>query len=324
MQLCENENQIVRPNAVKLLCFLVDDGDESIIQEHMGQKCIENLVKIMQTPNNDEEVASAMGTISNLPEVPQFTQWLLDAKALPTITSFLKNSRRSDPSRRQLVENTVGAMRRFANPLNIDWQKWAAEAGVIPLLVQSLEYGSSLTKKYAAVSLARFSQSSLRLSRPIPKRSGFWCFAATPEIACSIHRGLCTTESSFCLLEAEAVGPLVRVLQEPDLEASEAALDALLTLIEAERLQSGCKELEAANAIEPIIRFLSSPSPKLQEKALLALERIFRLPEFKQKYGQSAQIRLVDLTQRGNSNMKSLSARILAHLNVLHDQSSYF
>jgi hypothetical protein len=55
-----------------------------------------------------------------------------------------------------------------------------------------------------------------------------------------------------------------------------------------------------------------------------ALERIFRLLDFKQKYGASAQMPLVDLTQLGNGSVKSMAARILAHLNVLHDQSSYF
>ncbi|KAL5792189.1 hypothetical protein ACOSP7_000783 [Xanthoceras sorbifolium] len=324
VQLCEHDNQNVRPNAVKLFCCLSDDGDEAIILEYVGQKFLETLVKIIQTSDNEEEIASAMGIISNLPEVPQITQWLLDARALPPIFKYLKNSRISDPNRSQLVENAVGAVRRFTDPTNLEWQKRAAEAGFIPMLVQLLEYGTTLTKEYAAISLARFSESSLGLSRPIPKRKGLWCFCPPPEIVCHIHGGLCSVESSFCLLEAEAVGPLVSVLEEPDPGASEASLDALLTLIEGERLQSGSKVLEAANAIHPMIKFLSSPSPRLQEKALHALERIFRLPEFKQKYGQSAQMRLVDLTQRGNNSMKSLSARILAHLNVLHDQSSYF
>ncbi|KAJ7952547.1 RING-type E3 ubiquitin transferase [Quillaja saponaria] len=72
------------------------------------------------------------------------------------------------------------------------------------------------------------------------------------------------------------------------------------------------------------ITLLGSPSPRLQEKALHALERIFRLVEFKQMYGASAQMPLVDLTQRGTGSMKSLAARVLAHLNVIHDQSSYF
>ena len=175
-----------------------------------------------------------------------------------------------------------------------------------------------------AQSLAQFSKSSFKLSRPIPKRKGLWCFSAPADIDCMVHGGICSVKSSFCLLEANAVGPLTRILGESDPGVCEASLDALLTLIEGERLQNGSKVLSEANAIPQIIRYLGSPSPGLQEKSLHALERIFRLVEYKQMYGASAQMPLVDLTQRGNGSVRSMSARILAHLNVLHDQSSYF
>ncbi|XP_022757586.1 U-box domain-containing protein 44-like [Durio zibethinus] len=324
IQLCERDIENVRPNAVKLFCCLVNDGDEASILEHVHQKCLETLLRIIQSSNDEEEVASAVGIISNLPENVQITQWLVDAGAIPIIFHFLRNVRHNDSYRSQLVENAVGAICRFTAPTNLEWQKRAAEAGVIPTLVHLLDSGTTLTKNHAATSLSRFSLSSVKLSQPIPKRKGFWCLSAPPETGCQVHGGICSVESSFCLVEADAVRPLVRVLEESDPAVCEASLDALLTLIEGERLQSGSKVLAQANAITPMIKFLSSPSLRLQEKALHALERIFRLPEFKQKYGPAAQMPLVDLTQRGNSSMKSLSARILAHLNVLHDQSSYF
>ncbi|KAB2074345.1 hypothetical protein ES319_A07G148100v1 [Gossypium barbadense] len=324
IQLCERDIGNVRLNAVKLFCFLVKDGDEATILEHVRQKCIETLLRIIKSFNDDEEVASAVGIIANLPENDQITQWLVDAGAIPIIFRFLCSGRLNDSNRSQLVESAVGAICRFTAPTNLEWQKIAAEADVIPMLVQLLDSGTTLTKYHAATSLSRFSRSSLQLSRTIPKKKGFWCLSAPPETACPVHGGICSVESSFCLLEADAVIPLARVLEETDAGVCEASLDALLTLIEGERLQNGSKVLAEANAITPMIRCLSSPSLRLQEKALHALERIFRLPEFKQKYGPAAQMPLVDLTQRGNSSMKSLSARILAHLNVLHEQSSYF
>ncbi|KAJ9171548.1 hypothetical protein P3X46_014902 [Hevea brasiliensis] len=325
VQLCEQENQNVRANAVKLFSCLVEGGNEATILEHVDRKCLETLLRIIQSSNDLEEIASAMGIISNLPEDRQIAEWLLNAGAIPVIFKILPNSKQNDPHRNRLVENAVGAICRFTVPTNLEWQKKAAEAGIIPMLVQLLDFGTTLTKKNAAISLTHFSENSLMLSRPIPKQKArFCCFSVPPETGCRIHGGVCAVESSFCLVEADAVKPLVRVLEDPDPGACEASLDALLTLIEAERLQSGGKVLAEANAIPSIIKFLSSSSPTLQEKALNALERIFRLPEFKQNYGPSAQMPLVDLTQRGNSSMRSLSARILAHLNVLHDQSSYF
>lgn len=324
VQLCEHDNVDVRAHAVKLFSCLAEDGDEATILEHVGQKCIETLLGIIKSSDDEEEIASAMGVISNLPETSQITQWLLDAGALPVISSYIRNGKQKDPHKSQLIENAVGVLCRFAAPTNLEWQKSAAEIGIIPLLVQLLEFGTTLTKKRAAISLCRFSESSLGLSRSVPKRKGFLCFSAPPETVCPVHGGICSIESSFCLVEANAVRELVRILGEPDPGVCEASLDALLTLIEGERLQSGSKVLAEANAIPPIIKFLGSPSPSLQEKALHALERIFRLVDFKLKYGAAAQMPLVDLTQRGSGSVKALAARILAHLNVLHDQSSYF
>ncbi|KAL0002349.1 hypothetical protein SO802_016130 [Lithocarpus litseifolius] len=324
VQLCEHDDPCVRANVVKLFCCLTEGGDEVTLAEHVNQKCIETLLKIIKSSKDEEEIASVMGIVSNLPELPQITQWLLDAGAVPIIFSHLHNGKQNNPYKNQLIENAVGAICRFIVPTNLERQKSAAGTGIIPVLVQLLESGTSLTKKRAAISLCRFSESSLELSRSIPKRKGFLCFSAPPETVCPVHGGICSIESSFCLIEADAVRPLVRILGEHDPGACEASLDALLTLIEGERLQSGSKVLGEANAIKPIIKFLGSPSPSLQEKALHALERIFRLVDFKMKYGALAQMPLVDITQRGSGSVKSLAARILAHLNVLHDQSSYF
>ncbi|KAJ7951351.1 RING-type E3 ubiquitin transferase [Quillaja saponaria] len=324
VQLCGHDNLNVRSNAVNLFSCLVANCDEATILENVDQRCIETLLLIMKTSCDEEEIVSALGIIYTLPEIPQITQCLLDAGALPLIFTYLQDGKQRDPQKSKSIENAVGAICRFTVPTNMEWQKSAAEIGVIPVLVKLLESGTTLTKQRAALSLARFSGSSFGLSRTVPKGKGLWCFSTPAVLGCSVHGGFCTIKSSFCLVEADAVGPLVRILAEPDPGACEASLDALLTLIDGERLQNGTKVLSEANAIPLMITLLGSPSPRLQEKALHALERIFRLVEFKQMYGASAQMPLVDLTQRGTGSMKSLAARVLAHLNVLHDQSSYF
>ncbi|XP_043718187.1 U-box domain-containing protein 44-like [Telopea speciosissima] len=325
VQLCELDTATVRANAVKLFCCLTADGDDGLLSEHVNQRCVETLLRIIRTSNDNEEIAAVMGIIVNLPvNQTQITQWLLDAGALPVIFRFLSNGNYTGSARNHLTENAAGVICRFSVTINHEWQKRAAEAGIIPVLVQLLDSGTALTKQCAAISLAQFSESSAVLSKPIKKQGGLWCWSAPPETRCPVHMGICDVEFSFCLLEAGAVQPLVRVLGEPDIGACEAALQALLTLIDGERLQNGSKVLAEANAIAAIIKLLGSPSSQLQEKSLNALERIFRLVEFKQQYGALAEMLLVDITQRGNSAMKSLAAKILGHLNVLHDQSSYF
>lgn len=314
----------VRANAVKLLHCLVEDGDKPLILECIDGKCIERLINIIRSSDDEEEVASAMGIISNLPEDSHIASWLCELDALNVIFSFLRDGKQCSPHKNQLIENAVGIICHLTVPTNWESQKLAAKLGIIPILVQFLELGTALTKRRAAISLTQFSKNSLRFSRSMPRQRTFFCFSPSPDLSCPVHRGFCTVESSFCLVEADAVTSLAKVLGDSDASAGEACLDALLTLIEGERLQSGSKVLADANAIPLIIKSLSSPSQGLAEKALEALERIFRLSEYKQMYGNSAHVLLVDITQRGNRDMKSLAAKILGHLNVLHQQSSFF
>lgn len=322
VQLCDNHE--VRVNAVKLLCCLIEKCNEATITEHVGQKTVQTLLRIIEDSENEEEVASALGIIANLPMSTPVSNWLLEGDGLRIMLRFLRSKKPNGPCKDQLIENAVGALCHFTVPANRTSQQKAAEADVIPLLVQLLESGTSLTKRRAAISLSQLSESSSDLCRPIPKHRMCWCFPALPEAGCPVHRGICAVRTSFCLLEAGAVGLLVKVLGEPDPGACEASLDALLTLVEGDGLHGGSKVLDEERAIPSMIKLLGSSSPRLQEKILTSLEKIFQVPEIKQKHGPSAQMPLVDLTQRGSTQIKPLAGRILAQLNVLHEQPSYF
>ncbi|KAJ0964075.1 hypothetical protein J5N97_029197 [Dioscorea zingiberensis] len=322
---CEHNDLVVRANAIKLLSCLTGDGDDGASAEFMSQRFLKTLLSIVQSSVDEEEKASAMSIISDLPTGSNHIhQWLVDAGAIPIIVEVLKDARQHVSSKNQLLENAVGALCHFTMSTKIEFQKMAAELGVIPLLVHLLGSGSALTKKHAAISLAQFSESSPSLSRRMERRTGFFCCSSPPEAGCPVHMGVCSVESSFCLLEADAVTPLVRVLAETDPRVCEAALRALSTLIEGERLQSGFKVLSASRAIPLMIRLLSSDSSELQLNALHILERIFMLEECQRLHGVAAQMPLVDITQRGTGAIRALAARVLAHLNVLHEQSSYF
>ncbi|XP_071706022.1 U-box domain-containing protein 44-like [Rutidosis leptorrhynchoides] len=322
--LCDNDDPKVRANAIKLFCCLTEDSEDKEIINRMGQQSINILIKVIKLSSDTDEITSAMGVISNLTQSSQLTESLLSAGGLPVISTCLRNEMRNGTHKKQLIENVVGSLCHFTIPENRDSQKNVADEGVIPLLVQLLELGTSLTKRKASISLGQLSKSSSELTRSIPKGGIFRCFSPQIESACPVHQGICFVETSFCLVEADAVSPLVKLLGDPDFNVCEASLDALLTLTEDERLQYGCKVLAEANAIHPIIKLLNCNSLSLQEKVLNALGRIFRLLDYKQKYGSLAQMSLVELTQRGNNRTKSLAAGILAQLNILHDQSSYF
>lgn len=323
--LCEHADLVLRANAVKLLSCLVEAGQDSLLSADAGQRFLHALLSVIDTSSDEEEVAAAMGIISKLPAgYDKFTRWLLDAEALTSIVRFLTDARLNRLSKNLVIENAVGALCFFTVPTNHEAQKRAAEAGVIPLLVQLLGCGTASTRRHAAVCLAQFSESSPVLSRRVEKPSFFFCCSTPPAVSCPVHSGICSVEATFCLLEADAVRPLVKLLQEADTGLCEAALRALSTLLEGDMLRCGSRVLSASQGVGLIIRLLSSQEVELQEKALRVLERIFQLEEHKKVYGASAQMPLVDIAQRGSDKIRALAARVLAHLDVLHDQSSYF
>ena len=319
----ELNNQTVRANAVKLFYCLTEDGDCSNLSSHITERCVKVLLSIIETSDEAEEMVAAIAIISRLPDDPQITHWLLNSGALQTILACLADGQRHTSHKRQVKENSVQALCRFTVSTNLEWQKRVAEEGIIPVLVQLLISGTPLAKQSAAISIKQFSESSYQLSRPIKKKGVFKCFAAQ-EIGCPAHFGICTVESSFCILEANALEPLVRMLAEQDVRTCEASLDALLTLLNAERLQSGSKVLADSNAIAPIIKLLSLPATRLQEKTLIALEQVFQVDEIKNKYQSLATMPLVDMTQRKDSPLRSHAAKVLAQLGVIEKQSSYF
>ncbi|KAK7282540.1 hypothetical protein RIF29_11409 [Crotalaria pallida] len=324
IQFVELNTEKVRVNALKLFHCLTEDNDFSNFSPHITEKFIKVLLTIIEASDEAEEMVAAMGTISRLPQETHITQWLLDSGALQTILACLKDQHKHASHKKEVTENSVQALCRFTVSTNVAWQKRVAEEGLIPVLVQLLVSGTPFSKQNAAISIKQFSESSYRLSKQIKKPSIFKaCFKAS-EIGCKAHKGTCTVESSFCILQANALDPLVRMLGEHDVGTCEASLDALLTLLDGEAPHSGSKVLADANAITPMIKLLSLQATRLQEKTLIALEQIFQLEEVKNKYKAMATMPLVDLTQKKDGRLRSLAAKGLAQLGVLDKQSSYF
>ncbi|KAE9587254.1 putative aminoacyltransferase, E1 ubiquitin-activating enzyme [Lupinus albus] len=324
VHLVELNAQTVRIEALKLFYCLAEDGDYSNFSPHITERFIEVLLTIIEASDEAEEMVTAIGIISKLPQESHITQWLLASRALQIILACLTDQNKHASHKKQVIENSVQALCRFTVSSNVELQKRVAEEGLIPVLVRLLVVGTPYSKQSVAISIKQFSESSYRLSKLIKKPSIFKaCFIAS-EIGCPAHKGTCTVESSFCIIQANAVDPLVKLLGEQDIETCEASLDALLTLLDVEAPQSGSKVLADANAITPMIKLLSLQASRLQEKTLIALEQIFQLDEVKNKYKTKATMPLVDITQNKDSHLKSLAAKCLAQLGVLDKQSSYF
>jgi hypothetical protein len=95
-------------------------------------------------------------------------------------------------------------------------------------------------QRSSAQALENLSTKSKQLSR-LPevtkqKQGLFSCFPCgkkpPPPIGlCPVHGGLCSARESFCLIEAQAIGPLVACLDHRNTSVVEAAMGALSTLL---------------------------------------------------------------------------------------------
>jgi len=114
------------------------------------------------------------------------------------------------------------------------------------------------------------------------------------------------------LVNAGAVEPLVKTLQEKEWQADEAALDALSTLLLHDDIwEAGLIQIEKAKGVEPIVQMLKYGRAEAQEKAMLVLNKIFQKSEYRNLYGTAARFPLIDLMQQGTVSTRRRAVSIL-------------
>lgn len=313
----------IRSSALNLLYTLSKDLSQEL-SEQLGENYINIIINIISASTSESEKAAAVGILSNFPiNDKKVTEILKRENFVPLIVSITNSSPATTTQETlKLEENIAGLLIRFTSPSDKKLQLYSAEHGVIPLLVKLLSSESSVAKSRAATSLAQLSQNSLSLRK---SRTSRW-FCAPPSVnaLCEVHDGYCFVKSTLCLVKAGAISPLLKILEGKEREADEAVLGALATLLQDEILENGSNYIAKTSHVQSIIRVLELGNTKAQEKALWILERIFRIDEHRVNYGASAQVLLIDLAQQGDSRLKPTIAKVLAQLELLQVQSSYF
>ncbi|XP_057976622.1 U-box domain-containing protein 24-like [Malania oleifera] len=313
----------IRSGALDLLYTLSKDmpGD---LTDQLGETLLNIIVNIISSSTSKNEIAAAIGLLSNLPvNDKKATDALKKANLLPILVSILSSSTAtSTPSTSWLEESTAGLLIRFTIPSDKKLQQFSAESGIIPLLVKFLITGSMVAKCRAATSLAQLSQNSLSLRK---SRASRWlCVPPSADAFCAVHDGYCSVKSTFCLVKAGAISPLIQILEGKERDADAAVLGTLATLLQDEIWENGSNLIATMCGIQSIIKILEIGNINAQEKALWILERIFRVEDYRTQFGGSAQVLLIDLAQNGEPRLKSTIAKLLAQLELLQLQSSYF
>lgn len=312
----------IRTEALNLLNTISKDLSGEFAEITKGENYLQTIVGIISSSSSDAEKAAAVGLLSNIPVADKnTTDKLRRANLLPILVSLMYCS--SSPSSSTIEESVAGVFVRFTIPTDKKLQLYSAETGVIPVLVKFISNGSIEAKSKAATSLNQLSQNTLSLRRP---RNSRWGCVPTPVDAfCGVHDGYCTVKGSFCLVKAGAVSPLIKVLEGDKREADEAALSALATLLHDNVWENGSNYIDKiSGGVEAIVRVLELGTLKAKEKALWILERIFRVEDYRYEYGGCAQVVLIDLAQKGEPMLRPEVAKLLAQLELLQDQSSYF
>ncbi|GJZ27325.1 U-box domain-containing protein 44-like protein [Tanacetum coccineum] len=317
-------NHKIRIGAFNLIYTLSKELSDELT-EQLGETHLLNIVNILSSSTSESEKTTAAGILCNLPvNDKKATEILKKANLLPVLMSIMTSKPATSTAllSSHLIENIAGIIMRFTVTSSLKLQLYSAENRVIPVLVKMLSDGPIIAKCRAATSLAQLSKNSLNLRKL--KKSTWLCVPPSAEAFCEVHNGYCFVKSNFCLVKANAVSPLIKILEGNEREADEAALEALSTLLQDEIWENGCMCIEKMSGIEAIIKVIELGSIKTREKAVWILERVFRVEDYRVKYGESAQVVLIDLAQNGDTQLKPIVAKLLAQLELLQVQSSYF
>lgn len=317
-----DNNTKIRTSALDLLYTLSKDISEELT-EQLRETQLSIIINFVLSSASERERAAAVGILSNLPvSDKKVTDIFKKANLLPVLMSILCSSpTNSMPTTRLLEESIAGVFLRFTVPSDKKLQAFSVQQGVIPILVRLLSSESFLTKSRAATSLSQLSQNTMSLKKTKRK---WLCVPPSDVDFCEVHDCQCSVKGTFCLVKAGAIPKMVQILESNERDMDEAVLGALATLLQDETWENGSNYIVKVSGVQPFIKVLKQGTGKAQEKALWILERIFRVDAHRVELGESAQVVLIDLAQKGDPKLRSVTAKVLAQLEVLQLQSSYF
>ncbi|KAK7393739.1 hypothetical protein VNO78_22303 [Psophocarpus tetragonolobus] len=304
----------IRETAINLLFLFSQHEPEGVADYLFRPRTLEALIGFLENDNNDDVQMAAAGLLANLPKSErQLTMKLIDLGGLDAIISILKNGTM------EAKENALSALFRFTDPTNIESQHDLVKRGIYPLLVNFLNTGSVTAKARAAAFIGDLSMSTPKLTSVSKSTSctGWWCFRSSRVPLCSAHGTVCSVSSTFCLLEANALPGLIRLLHGEVHASAYEAIQTLSTLVLKDFPQRGARVLHESNAMRPLLEILSWGSDSLKAEALELLEKVFGSKEMVDYYGATARVRLIGLTginEYEDGHLRRKAARVMSSL----------
>ncbi|KAJ1398902.1 Zinc finger, RING/FYVE/PHD-type [Sesbania bispinosa] len=319
LPLLDDSDSEIRETAISLLFLFSQHEPEGVVEYLFRPRRLEALIGFLENDDNANVQMAAAGLLANLPKSErELTMKLIELGGLDAIISILKTGKM------EAKENALSALFRFTDPTNIESQRDLVKRGIYPLLVDFLNTGSVTAKARAAAFIGDLSMSTPMLT-VVSKSPSCWFFKSSRVPLCPAHDSICSVATTFCLLEANALPGLIKLLHgEVHATAYEAIL-TLSTLVLEDFPQRGARVLHESNAIKPLLDILNWGSDSLKAEALGLLEKVFVSKEMVEHYGTTARSRLIGLTGTniyGDGHLRRKAAKVLSLLERYSKSSS--
>ncbi|KAL7091183.1 hypothetical protein ACP275_12G089900 [Erythranthe tilingii] len=263
---------------------------------------------------------------------------------MTSIAQINKTGTRSSRHTSSYFEGLVGILVRLTTTL-YDHQilLMAKTHNFVSVLTELLTRSfTDEVQKLSAIGLENLSRQSVDLSRPPQRKKknkilklSFFRKCISINLSkgesfslCPIHRGVCSSQETFCLIEAEAVERLLSCLDHENVEVVEAALSALSTLLEDKvDVDKSVGFLSERNAIRHVLNVVKEHKEEgVTKKAFWVIER-FLMKGGDDSVSDISRDRLLPATlvsafHHGEGSTREMAGKILRHLNKMPDLSN--
>lgn len=346
VQFIEAPQKDLRLASIKLLLNLSPYmGPElaSCLRGTSGQ--LGSLIKIIsENIGITEEQAAAVGLLADLPERDiGLTRQMLDEGAFQLVNLRILRIRQGETRGSRFMtpylEGLVKVLSRvtFALADELDAIAFCRNHNLAAVFIELLQTnGLDNVQMVSAMALENLSQESKNLTTlPELPNPGF-CVSIFPCLGkptiitglCTVHKGTCSLKETFCLLEGQAVGKLVALLDHTNEKVVEASLAALCTLLDdGVDIEQGVHVLCEAEGIRPILDvLLEKRTENLRRRAVWAVERILRSDDIAYEISGDPNVStaLVDAFQHGDYRTRQIAERALKHVDKIPNFSGVF
>ncbi|KDP31420.1 hypothetical protein JCGZ_11796 [Jatropha curcas] len=341
IELINNPHEELGVAAIKLLIEL---------SAHMGHTLVERLCKTRGQPKNlllcqtsnqiTERQAVSTKFLAKLPHQNlTLNLALLRQNAVPsilqTINQIQTTGTRTSRYASAYLEGLVAILVRFTTTLYEPEILSLARNYNFTLVFTELlmRTSSDEVQRLSAIGLENLSAESINLSNPphIRKKKSwkqalpnFLSFSSSKKRKlpiCPVHKGSCSSQNTFCLVDAKVVDRLLACLDHENVEVVEAALSAVCTLLDDKvDVNKSVSILSEANAIRHVLNILKEHKEEgLWQKSFWIIER-FLMKGGDKSASEISQDRLLPATlisafHHGNGNTRDMAEKILRLLN---------